>query len=221
MQVVPHVDVVESERIDLILRDPVNYVWRAIDCETLDTWSPDLGLTPYPVHSIYRPPGVATSGQSSTLRHRFWDTVYGQRNHVGRRYVGIVLYDAAQQECPLELRLGAEEIGRVEPTRHDNRRHLIVAARPVEFIGEMEVFQLMAPGKGEYRIEAFVLLQALPDASRFVPTIRDVEATAVTGPSGVTATIHFLTAQVAVPRVSATAPNQPMQECTGAAHRCP
>lgn len=219
MQVVPHVDVVESERINTILDNPANYVWRAIDCETLDTWTPDLGLTPYPVYSIYRAPGVANSGQFSTLRHRFWDTVYAQRNHVGTRYVGIVLYDAAQEECPIELRLGAEEIGRIEPARHDNRRHLIVAARPVEFIGEMEVFQLTAPGKGEYRIEAFVLLQHLPEPSRFVPTIHHIETTTAATPNGVKATLHFLTAQVAVTSICATAPGQPRQESQGDAHR--
>ena len=48
---------------------------------------------------------------------------------------------------------------------HDNRRHLIVADTPVEFIGEMEIFQLTAPGPGTYRIEHIALLHERPEAS--------------------------------------------------------
>lgn len=131
MNLLPHIDVAEPERIAAILADPANYAWRAIDCETPGDWTPDLGITAYPNPSLVRVPGVAWSGQASTLRHRFWGTVERQCDHTGMRYVGVLLYDAAGLECPMEFRLGADDLGRVEPTRHDNRVHLIVLDQPV------------------------------------------------------------------------------------------
>jgi hypothetical protein len=194
MNLLPHIDIAEPERIAAILADPANYAWRAIDCETPGDWTPDLGITAYTNPSLIRVPGVAWSGQPSTLRHRFWGTVEGQCDHTGMRYVGVLLYDAAGQECPLELRLGADDLGRVEPTRHDNRVHLIVLDQPVRFRGEMEVFQLTAPGKGEYRIEQFVLLRERPAPSRFEPRIDRLSARREADGA---VTVHFITSQVA------------------------
>jgi len=202
----PHIDIAETERIAALLADPANYTWRAIDCETPGDWTPDLGLTYYTNPSIFRVPGVAGSGQASTLRHRFWDTVYGQRDHTGTRYVGVLIYDAAGQECPMEFRLGADELGRVEPTRHDNRVHLIVLDQPVRFRGEMEVFQLTAPGKGDYRIEQFVLLRERPEPSRFEPHIDRLSARREADGA---VTVHFITGQVARCDVVATADGEP------------
>jgi hypothetical protein len=194
MNLIPHIDIAEPERIAAILTDPANFVWRALDSETLGDWTPDLGLTYYDNPSIMRVPAAAWSGQPSTLRQRFWGTVEKQCDHTGPRYIGVVLYDAAGQECPLEFRLGADEIGRVEPTRHDNRVHLIVLDQPTLFRGEMEIFQMTAPGRGEYRIEHFVLLHVRPAPSSFAPRIDRLSVNRVSDGS---ATAHFITSQMA------------------------
>jgi hypothetical protein len=146
MQVLPHIDVAGDTCIQQILDQPGNYLFDAYACETLDGWVPDIGLTNYPNQSIFRPPSVANAGLRSTIRHRFWSTLDGETDHTGRRHVGVVLFAAAGEACPLESRLGADDIGRIVPARHDNRRHLIVIDQPVEFHGEMEVFQVAAPG---------------------------------------------------------------------------
>ena len=174
MEAVPHIDITDPARIQALLDDPRNFSWRAVDSETLDTWSPDLGLTAYPQPSVYRAGAVASSGISSTLRQRFWQTVEGQADHTGMRYIGIVIYLAAGESAPMELRLASQEIGRVEPGKGDNRLHLIVVDKAVEFIGEMEIFQLTAPGPGTYRIEQFVLLHERPEASCSNPKIENL-----------------------------------------------
>ena len=174
MKVLPHIDIIEPERIAALFADERNFSWRAVDSERLDSWSPDLGLTGYQNPSIYRAGEVATSGISSSLRHRFWQTVQSQADHTGTRYIGILIYCQAGETCPMDLQLASNIIGRVEPQRHDNRLHLIVVDQPVDFMGEMEIFRLTAPGKGTYRIEAFVLLHERPAPSSFAPEIQDV-----------------------------------------------
>lgn len=171
MNLLPHIDIKEPARIQALLDDPRNYSWRAIDSEKLDTFTPDLGLSAYPVPSIVRQAAVAQAGIVSRLRHRFWQTIEQQADHTGPRYIGIVIYLAAGEEHPLELKLGDMDIGRIEPQRQDNRAHLIVADQVVEFIGEMEVLQVSAVGSGSYRIESFVLLHERPQPSRYVPRI--------------------------------------------------
>ena len=74
----------------------------------------------------------------------------------------------------MELQLASHEIGRVEPQNHDNRLHLIVVDQPVDFIGEMEIFRLTAPGPGTYRIEHIVLLHERPEASSSKPRIENL-----------------------------------------------
>lgn len=198
MEVIPHIDLIEPERIAALFRDPGNYAWRAVDCETLDTWSPDIGLTAYPKPSIYRAGAVANSGRPSTLRHRFWQTIESQADHTGRRYVGILIYCQAGETCPMELRLASQEIGRVEPSRHDNRRHLIVADKPIQFMGAMEVFRLTAPGPGRYRIEGFVLLRERPEPSRFTPEIANLTLRADRAEDGSwAARLQFTTSRLA------------------------
>ena len=205
MEALPHIDIVEEERIKAILENTDNFVFDAISCETLDGWVPDLGLTSYRNYSIYRPPSVAQSGIASTLAHRFWSTVEGKTDHTGPRYIGVVIYDTFGEPCPLEFRLGADDIGRVEPTRHDNRRHLIVVDKPVPFIGSMEVFQLKAPGKGTYRIETFVLIRERPEPSSFMPRIERLSARVVERESErISAAIDFITSQVANAHIEAT-----------------
>jgi hypothetical protein len=209
MDTVPHIDIVEPERIAALLADPRNFAWRAVNSETLDTWTPDLGLTSYPHPSIYRPAGVAQSGMSSTLRHRFWGTIERQSDHTGWRYIGMLLYAAAGEPCPLEVQLAADAIGRVEPHRLDNRRHLIVLDKAVRFIGEMEVFQLTAPGPGAYRIEQFVLLRERPQPSRFVPHIERLTAATQRQVDGLyQADFHFITSEIAAVQVQFESGNQ-------------
>ena len=172
MKIIPYIDIVGDERIDHILSDPDNFVWEATSSENLDGWAPDFGLTYYDRPSVYRQASIASSGMASSLRHRFWDTIEGKTDHTGMRYIGLVIYTFPDQICPMEFHLGADEIGRIEPKRHDNRRHLIVVDEPVEFIGEMEVFHLVAPGPGTYRIETLALIRNRPEPTPFVPEIK-------------------------------------------------
>ncbi len=198
MEILPHIDIIEPARIDAIFADEGNFCWRAIDSETLDSWTPDLGLTGYQRPSVYRPGAVATSGIASTLRHRFWQTVQNQADHTGSRYIGILIYCAAGEACPMDLQLASQVLGRVEPQRHDNRRHLIVVDRPVEFIGEMEIFRLTAPGKGVYRIEAFALLHKRPTPCSFAPEIENLSCRTVLRDDGAfDAHLHWTTSRAA------------------------
>ena len=54
MNILPHIDIIEPERIAALFADERNFCWRAVDSERLDSWSPDLGLTGYQNSSIYR-----------------------------------------------------------------------------------------------------------------------------------------------------------------------
>ena len=193
MEPLPHIDIGGDRRIEAILQDPANAVVEAVTCETLGGWVPDIGLTTYSHRSIYRPPVLARSGLATTLAHRFWRTIQGLMDHTGTRWIGVLIYDQQGEPCPMELQVAGRAVGRLEPIRHDNRRHLIVADRPVEFFGGMEVFQLTAPGPGTYRIEALVFLAARPEPSSFAPTIRHL--TARSRPEG--AELHFTTDHVA------------------------
>ncbi|MYD09241.1 MAG: hypothetical protein F4X02_04275 [Chloroflexi bacterium] len=174
MQLLPHIDIIEPERIAALLADERNFCWRAVDSEGLDGWTPDLGISGYPRPSVVRPASVAAAGLPSTLRHRFWQTVQDQADHTGPRYIGVVIYLPAGEPSPLILRLRGQDIGRIEPTRLDNRLHLLVADVPVDFIGEMEIFNLVAPGKGSYRIEHVLLLKDRPEPSSFAPEIENL-----------------------------------------------
>ena len=193
MEPLAHIDIRGDRRIEQILQDPANAVVEAVTCETLGGWVPDIGLTTYSHRSIYRPPVLARSGLATTLAHRFWRTSEGLMDHTGTRWIGVLIYDQDGERCPLELHVAGRPVGRLEPTRHDNRRHLIVADRPVEFFGGMEVFQLTAPGSGTYRIEALVFLAARPAPSSFVPAIRHLTAR----PHDTGAEVHFITDHVA------------------------
>ena len=197
MQLLPHIDIIEPDRIAALLADERNFCWRAIDSEGLDGFAPDIGITGYPRPSVFRSAAVARAGIASTLRQRFWQTVQGQADHKGQRHIGIVIYLPAGESSPLELRLRGEDIGRIEPQRHDNRVHLLVVDQPVEFIGEMEIFNLIAPGKGSYRIEHILLLHERPAPSSFKPTISNLRI--CTGTTG--AHLHFITSLVAAVEV--------------------
>ncbi|MBV7337753.1 hypothetical protein KFU94_57895 [Chloroflexi bacterium TSY] len=210
MKTLPHLDIVSGQRIDKILADPTNFFWPATSSEDLDGWVPDFGLTYYDRPSIYRPASVAENGISSSLSHRFWRTVEGKSDLTGQRYIGVVLYAAVGEPCPLEFHLRSDGIGRIEPTRLDNRRHLIVVDHPVEFIGAMEVFRMIAPGPGTYRIETIVLLQERPQPTLFTPHIQHLSCRMLpaceTGENGINRTeisaeLHFMTTEMARCRV--------------------
>ena len=68
------IDIAGDSRIRQILEFPGNYVFQAYDCETMDGWVPDTGITyyPYKYRSIYRPPSVVKAGIRSTIKHRFF-----------------------------------------------------------------------------------------------------------------------------------------------------
>lgn len=220
MDLLPHIDIIEPERIAALLADERNFCWRAVDSEGLDGWTPDIGISGYPRPSIARTASVAAVGAPSTLRHRFWQTVQSQADHTGTRYIGVVIYLQAGEPSPLILRLRGEDIGRIEPTRLDNRLHLLVADQPVEFIGEMEIFNLIAPGKGSYRIEHVLLLKERPEPSSFAPELRNLSCRVEASAGGWrNAHLHFLTSRVASVEVKLPADGEPVAIQSGVASR--
>ena len=76
----------------------------------------------------------------------------------------------------LEVTLGADPIGRIAPFRHDNRRHLYVLDRPVDFRGEMEVLRITGTGDASYRLEHVVLLGERPEPTCYRPRIERLTA---------------------------------------------
>ena len=150
----PLIDVAEPERIAALTEAPDTVSFRADAAENLDGLVPDIGLTgKYPCRSVYRPRSFASAGVAATLTHRFWDTIDGTSDHTGRRWIGVVMYDEHGFDCRMEVTLGADPIGCMVPFRHDNRRHLYVLDRPVQFMGEMEVLRISGTGDAGYRLE--------------------------------------------------------------------
>ena len=192
MQPISHVDVAEEERIEAILAADENHSWPAVDCEALDGWVPDLGLTSYANYSIYRPPAVAAAGITTTVGHRF-RVPFKNPQLPGTYYLGALIYDQVGEDFSLEVSLGSEDVGRVEPARHDNRRHLIVIDRPIVFDNRVKWVQFASSGGGACRIERFVLLEKLPEPSSFAPTIDRLSVEVAGRDDRVTATVHCLT----------------------------
>lgn len=220
MKTLPHIDIIEPERIAALLADERNFCWRAVDSEGLDGWTPDIGISGYPRPSVVRPASVAAAGVPSTLRHRFWQTVQSQADHTGPRYIGVVIYLKAGEPSPLILRLRGQDIGCIKPTRLDNRPHLLVADEPVDFIGEMEIFNLIAPGTGSYRIEHVLLLSERPAPSSFAPEIRNLSWRVTAGAKGGRdAHLQFLTSRVASVEVNLSADGKQAAMLSGAPSR--
>ena len=192
MEPIPHIDVAEEARIEALLAAPGNHSWPAIDSESMDGWVPDLGLTGYANYSIYRPPAVAAAGITTTVRHRFRVPPRNPKLP-GPYYLAALIYDKAGEEFPLELSLGSEEVGRIEPRRHDNRRHLIVIDRPILFDDRVKWVEFTSDGRGECRIERFVLLAQAPEPSSFAPAIERLHVEVDASGDAAAATVHCLT----------------------------
>ena len=183
---VGHVDVAGDDRIDAIAARGDVVVVNAVEAETLDGWQINVGQKAMPFrvgYGVYRTPSVAESGMPAVLRHRFW--LPPEKEQVcGRKYIGLLLYASERDDYRYTLRAGAELLGTVRPERLDNRRHLIVAERPIEILGAGVPFTVRAEGTGPCYLEKLLFLTELPKASSFAPRL-DRLSTRVTGPGTV------------------------------------
>ena len=84
-------------------------------------------------------------------------------------------------------------MGRIEPRRHDNRRHLIVIDRPILFDDRVKWIQFASDGRGECRIERFVLLAEAPEPSAFAPAIERLHVEVDAAGDAAAVTVHCLT----------------------------
>ena len=177
-----HVDVAGDDRIDSIAARDDAVVVNAVEAETLDGWQINVGQKAMPFrvgYGVYRTPSVAGSGMPAVLRHRFW--LPPEKEQVcGRKYIGLLLYASEHDDYHYTLRAGAELLGTVRPERLDNRRHLIVAERPIEILGAGVPFTVRAEGTGPCYVEKLLFLTELPEASSFAPRL-DRLSTRVTG----------------------------------------
>ena len=210
MEIVSHIDLVGDDRIQAILDDPDNFNLRAIRAETTLDWMPDLGQYAAPAvcrsqNGLFRTPGLAQSGVPAIVRHRFFMEEEADKV-VGSKYVGLLIYDSERDDYVFELSAGSVEVGAVQPWRHDNRRHLLVACEPTEILGGHIPFTVRAVGKGMCYLESVVFMSECPASSSFTPdieraTVRVVEQ----GDEGVTAEVHFITREAATASVEAAA----------------
>ena len=201
------IDVAEEARIGELLDDRRNHSWPALDCEALDGFVPDLGLTAYANPSVYRPPSVVRAGIRSTVRHRFRVPVKNPKLP-GTYYLALLIYDAAGEELAFEISLGAKPVGVVAAHRHDNRRHLLVLERAIRFDSTVKWVQAAATCRGACRLERLALLAECPPESSFKPAIEALEVTAASAADGATgaATVHCVTYPPARLEVTAHSP---------------
>jgi hypothetical protein len=201
METVNFIDIKDEPRIRAILADEANHVLEAFACEFLDGWTPDVGLTEYPARSIFRPPSVIQAGITSSIRHRF----IFERRHLGTRYVGVLLYDAADEKTELEFKIRDEELGRIVTRRHDNRRHLLIFPHSCDFNNNNDVFQIFGRG-GRCRIEKIVLFRDRPEPTDFTPQIENIGSRRIETESGTAIEVSFTTTEAARSRVTVLFP---------------
>ena len=165
------VDVIGDDRIEAIAADAVAI--NAVEAETIDGWQINVGQRAMPFrvgYGLYRTPSLSAAGLPALLRHRFW--VSPEKERVcGRKYVGLLLYVSEGDDCRYTMQAGSELLGAVRPQRRDNRRHLIVAERPVDILGAGVPFTVRAEGAGLCYLEQVLFLSELPAPSSFAPRL--------------------------------------------------
>ena len=165
-------DVVGDDRIDgLVARDDA-VVLPAVEAEEIDGWQINIGQESMPFrvgYGLYRTASLAASGMPALLRHKFW--LSPEKEQVlGRKFIGLLLYASERDDYRYTLQAGAELLGTVRPARRDNRRHLIVAERPIEILAGVP-FTVRAEGTGPCYLEKVLFLSELPEASTFAPRL--------------------------------------------------
>ena len=179
---VGHVDVAGDDRIDGIAARDDTVALEAVEAEVIDGWQINIGQQSMPFrvgYGLYRTPSVAASGAPAMLRHRFWQSP-AREQVSGRKYIGLLLYASERDDYRYTMLAGSEPVGTVRPARWDNRRHLIVAERPIEILGGGVPFTVRAEGTGPCYLEKVLFLGELPDASSFAPRL-DRLSTRVSG----------------------------------------
>ena len=152
---VGHVDVAGDDRIDGIAARDDTVALEAVEAEVIDGWQINIGQQSMPFrvgYGLYRTPSVAASGAPAMLRHRFWQSP-AREQVSGRKYIGLLLYASERDDYRYTMLAGSEPVGTVRPARWDNRRHLIVAERPIEILGGGVPFTVRAEGTGPCYLE--------------------------------------------------------------------
>ena len=170
---VGHVDVAGDDRIDGIAARDDTVALEAVEAEVIDGWQINIGQQSMPFrvgYGLYRTPSVAASGAPAMLRHRFWQSP-AREQVSGRKYIGLLLYASERDDYRYTMLAGSELVGTVRPARWDNRRHLIVAERPIEILGGGVPFTVRAEGTGPCYLEKVLFLSELPEASTFAPRL--------------------------------------------------
>ena len=114
--------------------------------------------------SIYRPTSVCNAGISSNLQD-----VY-QLSQTGGFYFGFTMYTTTGCEEPVEVWLGHTQVARAYNPDPDNRVHLFVVPKKIQFQGGELKRLVTAATNGPYRIENLVLLPQRPR-----PTKRELQ----------------------------------------------
>ena len=193
---------VGDDRIDgLVARDDA-VVLPAVEAEEIDGWQINIGQESMPFrvgYGLYRTPSLAASGMPALLRHKFW--LSPEKEQVlGRKFIGLLLYASERDDYRYTLQAGAELLGTVRPARRDNRRHLIVAERPIEILAGVP-FTVRAEGTGPCYLEKVLFLGELPEASSFAPRL-DRLSTRVTAAG--TVELHSIASEPVAVRATAS-----------------
>ena len=208
MNLVPHIDVIGDDRIQQFMEDADNIVLRTPHAELLENWIPDVGQCYQPyrcLHGVYRSRALSEAEVPAVLQHRWFEQ--SDRDAVmGMKYMGLVIYDSEGDDATFEFVEGSEEFGAIKPTRHDNRRHLIVTTVPMEIQHGAIPLTVRALGKGRCYLESVLLMLKCPEPSSFAPEIKNLSvSTAQKTPDGLTVEVNFITTEPATATVNVTA----------------